>query len=231
MFLRPKFLVVQITFRYLACFSSKVLLGEPNKLKCVKNFKKIIPKKSETEESRTAGVLIPLCLHNGEVSLLFTLRASNLTTHRGQVSFPGGMKDDKDSSLEDTALRETHEELGILPQEVELWGSGNPIITKQNMGILPVIGVLKEDLSKKKLILNESEVDEVFTVTIKNLCTPAYHGYTQFRNTYTTPVFYGQHRIWGLTAIITHLFLKSFLPQTLYKHSIPYIRNVITQSR
>lgn len=231
MIFRPKLTVdSQKSARLINYFSPQVLCSEETKRNCVKKLQSLLPRRVEgPEKNRPAGVLIPICIHNDELSLLYTLRAANLTTHRGQVSFPGGMKDPTDKSLEDTALRETYEELGILPEDVEVWGTGNFIVTRQRISIMPVIGFLKTELIIDNLAMNQDEVEEVFTIPIQTLCDSNYHAHTQFRNTYSTPVYFGgTHRVWGLTAIITHLFLKALLPREVYKHSVTYIPSVIT---
>ncbi|KAJ8969082.1 hypothetical protein NQ317_016327 [Molorchus minor] len=148
------------------------------------------------EPAKKAAVLIPLCLVDDKVSLLYTLRAAHLKNHRGQVSFPGGMQDFEDKCLEDTALRETNEELGRIKEAIEI----------------------------DKLKINTREVEEVFTVPLEDLCNPSKIGYTQFRGTYSIPVFFGgQMRIWGLTAIITNMCLRSLLPHKAYSHPTPFL--------
>lgn len=62
-----------------------------------------------------AGILVPVTDNENNPEMIFTLRSSNLKTHRGQVSYPGGKRDPEDSSLVATALRETHEEIGSPP--------------------------------------------------------------------------------------------------------------------
>ncbi|KAH6915848.1 hypothetical protein BKA70DRAFT_1092938 [Coprinopsis sp. MPI-PUGE-AT-0042] len=79
----------------------------------------------------TAAVLIPLCNVDNEPSIIFELRSRTLRSHSGEVSFPGGRVDDSDPSYEYTALRETHEELGIDPRRVESLGTFGP--PEQNM--------------------------------------------------------------------------------------------------
>jgi 8-oxo-dGTP pyrophosphatase MutT (NUDIX family) len=62
---------------------------------------------------RHAGVLVPLFMDSDEYRVLFTKRTNRVAHHKGQVSFPGGRVDDGDGSMEETALRETHEEIGL----------------------------------------------------------------------------------------------------------------------
>lgn len=134
------------------------------------------------------------------------------------------MLDTKDRSLEHAALRETHEELGIKEEDIEVLGSGNLIVTRGETCVLPVLGRIKHDLDPGALKVNHHEVDEVFAVPLEKLCNPKLIGYTQFRNTYSAPVFLGgSKRIWGLTAFITNAFLKCLLPMTAYNHKIKYV--------
>ncbi|HVC43579.1 MAG TPA: CoA pyrophosphatase, partial [Candidatus Binataceae bacterium] len=75
-------------------------------------------------EKRAAAVLVPLLNRgDGRIDVLYTRRSDRLTSHRGQVAFPGGRFDRRDSDLLDAALRETHEEVGIAPALVRVLGS------------------------------------------------------------------------------------------------------------
>nr|CAD7603697.1 unnamed protein product [Timema genevievae] len=78
----------------------------------------------QNNQIKKAAVLVPLCIVNGEVSLLYTVRSPDLKRNSGQVSFPGGLMDKTDKDLQETALRETFEELGIQKSSVQIWGHG-----------------------------------------------------------------------------------------------------------
>lgn len=71
---------------------------------------------------RPAAVLVPLLWAGDEVRVVLTKRTTTVRTHRGHVSFPGGSRDDGDATLEGTALREAHEEVGLRPDDVEVLG-------------------------------------------------------------------------------------------------------------
>lgn len=95
---------------------------------------------------------------------------------------------------------------------------------------MPVIGYV-HDYRPDELRLSADEVAEVFTVPLETLCAPANCVHTQFRGRnetaagYTGPVFLGgAHRIWGITAMLTHMFLLSLLPATVYgRRRIPFV--------
>ena len=77
-----------------------------------------------------AGVLVPVSDNAGTPEILFTLRSSNLSTHRGQVAFPGGKRDSTDPSIAFTALREAHEEIGLPPEQVELIAPLSQVVSR-----------------------------------------------------------------------------------------------------
>ena len=171
---------------------------------------------------------MPLVEVSGTVHLLYTRRARALSSHSGQVSFPGGKEEEADRDLVHTALRETEEELGIPASAVEVWGE-MPALSSSRTGeytATPVVGHVG-DYSSLQLTPSSGEVSSVFTVPLSTLADPGNHGYTQFRagkTGWSLPVYYGQvpHVIWGLTAIITFQLLRALLPPAVYSHKVNY---------
>ncbi|XP_017879933.1 nucleoside diphosphate-linked moiety X motif 8 [Ceratina calcarata] len=229
-----------LTLRYLQrCFSSQpqrglsavhlellkpeVVLSEKNRKSFVEKFKS--PKTTQIQENVShASVLVPLCMHQGELGFLYTLRSTKINSNRGQVSFPGGMYDKEDRNLEETALRETWEELKIPRTKIDVWAAGN-MIDKQKIKVLPVFGYIGE-INPEKLNVNKEEVGEAFFVSLRKLCDPSLCRYTQFRDGYSLPVYLGgKYRVWGFTGAITHIVLNVLVPD-VYNQQLVYLRNV-----
>ncbi|EYC08060.1 hypothetical protein Y032_0068g275 [Ancylostoma ceylanicum] len=105
------------------------------------------------------SVLVPLLEVNSKPSVLFTKRSIHLKSHRGEVCFPGGRME-KEETVEEAALRETHEEIGVEPKSVEVWGRLKPVLTRTLTNtVVPIVGcldkeVLKPDLVNKKEVIN-----------------------------------------------------------------------------
>eukprot|EP00088_Acartia_fossae_P006083 TRINITY_DN12774_c0_g1_i1.p1 TRINITY_DN12774_c0_g1~~TRINITY_DN12774_c0_g1_i1.p1 ORF type:complete len:232 (-),score=27.25 TRINITY_DN12774_c0_g1_i1:122-817(-) len=206
------------------------LLSAHNKETCIKKLKGIKPLRpaGQVEPLKTAAILVPLVHLQEEPALIFTKRSKYLTSHRGQVSFPGGNSDKNDKGPEETALRECEEEIGIPPESVEIWARMSPLASSQKGDYVatPVVGYV-HNFDQSKLVVSEEEVDEVFTVKLSQLCHPDNCKYTQFRfdtlRGYSMPMFdVLPFPIWGLTAIITFQVLKCLVPGKLYRHKILY---------
>jgi len=92
---------------------------------------------------RLAAVLVPLYIADGSVHVVLTQRTDNVRTHQGQVSFPGGGFEPDDATLEDTALREAFEEVGLKPTDVEVIGVLDDLSTAvSSFRIRPFVGVI-----------------------------------------------------------------------------------------
>ncbi|CAH0725525.1 unnamed protein product, partial [Brenthis ino] len=197
--------------------SPQVLLSKDAKDKCISRIKELPAfARTDVTPQNKAAVLIPLFVKNGELHLLFTLRSSNLKSHSGQVSFPGGKLEEHEGVV-DAALRETEEEIGVFPKSVDVWCEMYPVQGRdKNIIITPVVGVIK-DLNLDNLNVNIYEVEEVFSIPMADFCDRTKHAHLKYEG-FLTPVFiHEKHNIWGITGLITHLFLQCFLPSDLYK--------------
>lgn len=162
---------------------------------------------------RDAAVLIPVVDHGPEASVILTKRAETLTSHSGQVAFPGGRIDPTDASPEEAALREAEEEIGLDPDHVEIIGRMPDYVSGSGYRIAPVLSIVKPGFH---LTLNEHEVDAAFEVPLRFLMDPVNH--TQNSRRFNEEVWffydmpYGGQRIWGVTAgIIRTLYERLYL--------------------
>lgn len=168
---------------------------------------------------RRAAVLVPLCNRNNIASVLFTVRTQHVSTHKGQVSFPGGHMDDGETAIE-AALRETQEELGHGIGKIHILGTAQTVIAMTGTLVTPVIAFVEQDLQEfAHLTPSTEEVSKVFTRSISELTDPAQKGFetwNRFGKEHKVPVFgpNNEDRIWGLTAIILQGVLdNAILPQ------------------
>ncbi len=160
--------------------------------------------------ARAAAVLAPLYVRDGVPCLLFTLRSQDLSKHRGEISFPGGSRDATDSSLEQTALRETREELGLDPAAVDLLGPLPTVFAQvSNFLIQPYVGWLGGGLPM--LTPNPREVAEVIEAPLEALAKPAIYHSEIWRRAGEAHLIhfydFGPYRIWGVTAHILRSLL------------------------
>jgi 8-oxo-dGTP pyrophosphatase MutT (NUDIX family) len=120
---------------------------------------------------RPAAVLIPLLWDGDGWHLLFTRRTETVQSHKGQVSFPGGGADPGDLTLENTALREAFEEIGLLPQDVTILGRLPYMITVSGFVITPVLARIPWPYHFQ---LSAEEVSHIFTIPLTWLADPAH---------------------------------------------------------
>jgi 8-oxo-dGTP pyrophosphatase MutT (NUDIX family) len=118
-----------------------------------------------------AAVLIPLVMRE-ELMLLLTQRAETLSTHSGQIAFPGGRVDSGDRDAADTALREASEEIGLPRDDVEVLGTLPTYTTGTAFIITPVVALVRPGA---RLTPNPGEVADVFEVPLRYLMNPANH--------------------------------------------------------
>lgn len=180
-------------------------------------IRKILKERLHSEAPRTlvhptrtaAAVLVPFFEKEGEPYLLFTKRSDSVQHHRNEISFPGGAQDDSDADLQQTALRELHEEVSVPPENVEVLGSMDPIHTYvSSFIVVPFVGLLKNGSS---FVANLNEVEEILQIPLQQLKEPSIFTEQQFvLENRTVPVYYYRwqsHTIWGLTGRILKLLL------------------------
>ena len=158
-----------------------------------------------------AAVLIALTdEENPEV--IYTLRSNKVSSHQGEVSFPGGMQEESDSSLIMTALRESEEEIGLPQNCVKILGSLDTMVSRFNVSVTPFVGVIPGDV---ELNTSSEEIEACFKVPLSFLLKDKrYRNDEVNRNgeTFYMPAYkYSSYVIWGLTAMITVNFLNRAL--------------------
>ena len=147
-----------------------------------------------------AAVLVPLFIRGDELHVVLTRRRDHLRRHAGEISFPGGRRDDADADLCATALRETHEEIGIPPGAVELVGALQPTPTiATNYAIHPFVGLIEPGFAWEP---SEREVAEVLELSLAELRASCTRGRMLRRGVpFRTDVYVaGETLIWGATA-------------------------------
>ena len=161
------------------------------------------PRTLETDHDfPEAAVLVPIT-RSDEPELVLTLRASGLSTHGGEVAFPGGRRDATDPDLAFTALREAEEEVGLPPGLVEIVGPLSPLVSRFGIHVTPYVGVVPDYVEYRA---NDDEIASVFSVPLRFfLETPRevthridYEG----RSWYVPCYHYDNYKIWGLTAVM-----------------------------
>jgi 8-oxo-dGTP pyrophosphatase MutT (NUDIX family) len=148
-----------------------------------------------------AAVLVPLVEHATGMTVLLTQRAETLKDHAGQISFPGGRIEPDDKDAWHAALREAHEEIGLMPNFVEFAGylPDHHVIT--GFRVTPVVGFVNPDY---QLRIARAEVHDVFEVPLGFILDTANHKSRQRKLgdlTYEVhDIPYGERNIWGATA-------------------------------
>ena len=152
-------------------------------------------------ETKAAAVLVPLVLHEEEITVLLTQRTNHLKDHAGQVSFPGGRGEESDDSHEAAALRETEEEIGVTHEHIELIGYLDVYMTRTGYEVTPVVGLLQPPF---QVTPDPFEVADVFEVPLNFLIAPANHQRMTREDKGFKRQFYAmqyqEHFIWGATA-------------------------------
>lgn len=160
---------------------------------------------------RPAAILMPLLVQEGRWHLLFTHRSENLVEHRGQISFPGGAWEKNDPNMQFTALRETREEIGIAPKDVEVYG---------DLGVMPIVTGYMVSMFVGQipwpypLTPNPDEVESAFICPLLWLADPDHRTikYRSYAGREFPIIFFDQfegYTLWGATAQMTINLLEA----------------------
>jgi 8-oxo-dGTP pyrophosphatase MutT (NUDIX family) len=167
------------------------------------------PATLEVGGMKASAVLAPLLFKDGQIHLLFTRRTEHLEHHRGEISFPGGARHPEDANLIATALRETEEEMGIAPADVQILGQLDDFVSVHNYHVVPYVGLIP---SPYRYRINSGEIAEIFEIPLQRLRDPAiFHKENWQEHGRVYPIcFYtlAECQIWGLTAAILRQLLK-----------------------
>ncbi|MGS2723090.1 CoA pyrophosphatase [Porticoccus sp. GXU_MW_L64] len=160
---------------------------------------------------REAAVLLALT-EEAQPHVVLTRRASHLNDHAGEVALPGGMWEPQDGSLLQTALRESHEEVGLSPRQVELFATLPARNTRLGVRVTPFVGRIPATV---KLQPELAELDAIFRVPVAYLLDTSHLVYANFDingREYSLPCYqYQEYTIWGFTLALLVEFLNCSL--------------------
>ena len=161
----------------------------------------------ELPPGRPAAVLLMLFERDGEPWLVFTRRTHHVAQHKGEISFPGGGRDEEDADLQATAVRETVEELGVDPDDITVVGRLDALPTfVTGYNVAPYVAVVPEQHAYHP---SDAEIDEVIELPVEELVrvgrreTIVRRGFPIETNIFETR----GHFIWGFTGAVLRQFL------------------------
>jgi 8-oxo-dGTP pyrophosphatase MutT (NUDIX family) len=156
-----------------------------------------------------AAVLLPLFCKDGLYHCLFTRRTDKVKRHKGEISFPGGIYDQSDKDLKATALREAQEEIGVNPQDVQLLGGLDEVMTMTDFVVSPFVGLIPFPYP---FVLSSEEIAEIIILPLSGFLKQGVlteEDWTYQDGTAKVYTYHcGRHVIWGATAKILRQFLS-----------------------
>jgi len=155
------------------------------------------PRKVQQPDLAEAGVLVALT-DEERPQVVLTRRAVHLSTHKGEVAFPGGNRDPDDQNIIVTALREAEEEVALARSRVRVLGELDQVVSRFGYLVTPVLGLIP---AQEPLIANPGELDAVFKVPLSHFQLPPSRYFESGHIRIPSYDFDGFH-IWGLTAMM-----------------------------
>lgn len=166
------------------------------------------PRKLEQHDEGRAAVLMPIFCRGDDFLFLLTQRTQTVETHKGQISFPGGMVETQDTALSQTALRETWEEIGLSSDKIEVLGEFDEYLSVTSLIVTPFLARIDYPFV---LNPNPNEVEEILQVPLSLFRDKStLRVETRRRLGRTLPVYFYNFQgreVWGLTAQIIRDFM------------------------
>lgn len=161
------------------------------------------------EEPREAAVVVPVLERNSDPHILFTKRSDHLQDHPGQMSFPGGGREPEDADLQETALREAEEEVGLRPAEADVVGRLDDISTVTRYSVRPFVSTIPN----REYAPGDHEVAEIAILPVSGLTDRSNYESERRDHPYYGDIrlhFFtvGDYTVWGATARILVQFLE-----------------------
>ena len=191
---------------------------------CIYKVRNAGDKERSDDKYNQASVLVLFINdeYNKKSSILMIKRKDNLRKHAGQIAFPGGRKEKEDLNLEETAKRETEEEINISKEHYTIVGNFPKFFTGTGYVVTPFLGIIKSNSNWRKVLKpNLSEVEQIFFPPTDCLVSPEFHLREKppidSSMSMTWTINYNNKNIWGLTArvlvtISAGLGLREFPP-------------------
>ncbi|WP_269242562.1 NUDIX hydrolase [Flavobacterium limnophilum] len=161
--------------------------------------------KIETKNPKTAAVMMLFYPKNGVTHLVLIVRNSYQGVHSAQIAFPGGKYEPRDQVFENTALRETHEEIGVSPDSIEIMKAFTRLyIQPSNFMVYPFLGICKEEIV---FTPDSDEVADIIelplSVFLGNEILVSVNISTSYAENISVPAFkIKEHIVWGATAMM-----------------------------
>ncbi|MGB1268375.1 MAG: NUDIX hydrolase [Flavobacteriaceae bacterium] len=174
--------------------------------------KKVNLSKRNPKHAAVLSLLFPDT--NNEMQMVFMLRKTYEGVHSNQIGFPGGKLEKEDENLKITALRETHEEIGVAAKDITILKKMTEVyIPPSNFLVVPFLGVVSK---KPEYILQENEVERIIEIPLKHVLSDDFITTKTITTSYATslevPVFEFQDEvIWGATAMMLSEIKDLFL--------------------
>ena len=158
---------------------------------------------------KKAAVIIPLFYKEAQPYLLFTKRTEKVEHHKGQISFPGGAQEQGDKHLQETALRETWEEMGIRPEDLTVIGRTDNFLTNTHFMVTPFVAYFSYPYP---YVINHDEIEEIIEIPLRQLMEPDIFKVEKWERDGVVWDIHFYHfngeMIWGVTGFLLSNFLS-----------------------